>query len=88
MRVCTLVKIIKDKAAGNGEKAEAWKLAYNQIIANSTPATAGTTVPLQLVASAIALAQHHLESREEEKSSSEDADDNDSMVTEDNVTGA
>eukprot|EP00961_Rhodomonas_salina_P183296 2474112-Rhodomonas_salina.1 len=86
MLVCTLVKIIKDKAAGNGEKAEVWKLEYNQIIANSdsTPATAGTTVPLQLVASAISLAQRHLESREEEKSSSEDPEDNDSMVTEDN----
>eukprot|EP00961_Rhodomonas_salina_P001664 23226-Rhodomonas_salina.1 len=32
--------------------------------------------------------QRHLESREEEKSSAEDAEDHDSMVTEDNVTWA
>eukprot|EP00961_Rhodomonas_salina_P177040 2387114-Rhodomonas_salina.1 len=65
MRVCTLMKLIKDGAKGTSAHAGAWRLAENMII-TGTSSIAGTTITLKLVKTAIGLVQKHLEMLPEE----------------------
>eukprot|EP00961_Rhodomonas_salina_P021978 295732-Rhodomonas_salina.1 len=59
MRVCALVKIIKDWASGTGPHAAVWKEGNNMLIASRNMVTAGTLLTLTLVEAAITLAQLH-----------------------------
>eukprot|EP00961_Rhodomonas_salina_P195928 2644817-Rhodomonas_salina.1 len=49
MRVCALVKIIKDGASGTGPHAAAWKEGDNMLIALRNLVTAGTQLTLTLL---------------------------------------